>query len=97
MLELNRNGFDLEKIPDGCLLLDGFHDAIVDCDLNANQVVYSLEKIIEVLMENGNEYHEAIEFFYFNIEPVSYIHGGAQILDDLPSDEDYESDDNNSE
>jgi len=58
------------------VFLDGFDKAIIGVEYD-KQVVYSYDKIIEILMENfknvdeeptGMEYEEAVEFYDFNIE-----------------------------
>ena len=52
------------------LLADGFDEAIVGmasrCAMNP-VVVYDTEKVISILMEQGMDEDEAIEYFEFNI------------------------------
>lgn len=61
----------LEINPDA-LFCDGFDDAIIGIAERINLgpvVAYSMNKIIELLMErDGMNYEEAIEYFNFNIQ-----------------------------
>lgn len=51
-----------------CLTADGFEDALVGCTYGANVVaVYDINKMIEVLIEEGMEYEDAIEFLDYNV------------------------------
>lgn len=51
-----------------CLTADGFEDALVGCTYGANVVaVYDINKMIEVLVEEGMEYEDAVEFLDYNI------------------------------
>jgi hypothetical protein len=57
----------LNSYPDeGLLKVDGFDDAIIGVSSDI-RIVYSLDKIIDILMEHMSE-DDAIEYFYFNIE-----------------------------
>mgnify|MGYP003111242922 CR=1 FL=1 len=51
-----------------CLLADGLNDAVVGISYGVEpKTVYSVHKIIEILMEDGMEWEEAIEHFSYNI------------------------------
>ena len=51
-----------------CLTADGFEDALVGCTYGANVVaVYDINKMIEVLLEEGMEYEDAVEFLDYNV------------------------------
>ena len=51
-----------------CLTADGFEDALVGCTYGANVVaVYDINKMIEVLVEEGMEYDDAVEFLDYNV------------------------------
>ena len=51
-----------------CLTADGFEDALVGCTYGANVVaVYDINKMIEILVEEGMEYEDAVEFLDYNI------------------------------
>jgi formylmethanofuran dehydrogenase subunit E len=51
-----------------CLTADGFEDALVGCTYGANVVaVYDINKMIEVLIEEGMEYEDAVEFLNYNV------------------------------
>lgn len=57
----------LDEYPEeGLIKADGFDDAIIGVSSDI-RIVYSLEKIIEILQKDMTE-DEAVEFFYFNIE-----------------------------
>ena len=61
-----------------CLLADGLNDAVVGISYGVEpKTVYSVHKIIEILMEDGMEWEEAIEHFSYNI-------GGAYIGEKTP-------------
>ena len=51
-----------------CLTADGFEDALVGCTYGANVVaVYDINKMIEVLIEEGMAYEDAVEFLNYNV------------------------------
>ncbi len=51
-----------------CLLADGFNDAIVGVTYGANVVaVYDIDMVIEILVEEGMDYDDAVEHVDFNI------------------------------
>ena len=51
-----------------CLTADGFDDALIGCTYGANIVaVYDIDKMIEILMEEGLDWDEAAEFLDFNV------------------------------
>jgi len=55
---------------EGLIVLDGLDDAIVGVGTSfglAPGVVYDIEKILELLQDQGMGYEEAMEFFDFNI------------------------------
>lgn len=64
------NEFLTDENPDA-LFADGFDDAILGYTQRMNQpplVAYSVDKIIEILMERDEmTYEEALEYFDFNI------------------------------
>jgi len=63
--------YNIEEIAEGAIILDGLDDAIVGVVEefgNGRRVLYSTDKIIDLLMErDGMTDEEAIEFFEFNI------------------------------
>lgn len=71
----------LEAYPDETLkFADGFDDAIIGVHDNFTKkpiVIYSKQKCIKVLMDNGMTYEEAIEYFDFNVS-------GAYVGEDTP-------------
>jgi hypothetical protein len=66
---MSRREIILDKIPNqDFLFIDGFDDAIIGTCEKTDVVVYSTQKIIEILMNQGNlEYRDALEYFHFNI------------------------------
>lgn len=59
----------LEKYPEMELLTaDGFDDAILGVDNISHRVVYSYDKMVELLTEEENmSYEDAIEFLEYNV------------------------------
>ena len=51
-----------------CLTADGFDDALVGCTYGANVVaVYDIQRMIEVLVNEGMEHDDAVEFLEYNV------------------------------
>ena len=59
------------------LKADGFDDAVIGACYWSGRLIYSRKKIHEILMKEGMEEIEAIEYFEFNI-------GGAYIGEQTP-------------
>ena len=65
---MNKREIIINEIPDqDFLFLDGFDDAIIGICERSDVIIYSTKKIIEILMNEGMEYHDALEHFHFNI------------------------------
>ena len=64
----------LEAYPeDTFLVADGFNDAIISIDESSMRLIYSVEKCIDILVENDEMLLEqAIEYFDFNVRG-SYV------------------------
>ena len=62
---------DMYAEPDHTLKADGFDDAIIGVD-SKQRVVYSIEKILEILQKDDMSQEDALEHFYYNIEG-SYV------------------------
>lgn len=58
----------LEWFPEDDLLkADGFDDAIIGIDDSSMRLIYSVNKCIDILIENDNMTEEdAIDFFHYN-------------------------------
>ena len=56
---------------DEVLLADGFDDALIGVT-SKNLAVYDINKCIKVLMKDGMDEEEALDYFYFNVEG-SYV------------------------
>ena len=50
------------------LIADGFDDAILGVSSQGGQVIYSIQKCIDILIAEGMSEEDAIEHFYFNVE-----------------------------
>ena len=60
------------------LRADGFNQAIIGNEYNTNRVVYSIDRMLQILIDrDGMSMEEAIEFFDFNI-------GGAYVGEMTP-------------
>jgi hypothetical protein len=60
------------------LRADGFNQAIIGNEYHTNRVVYSIERMLQILIDrDGMSMEEAIEFFDFNI-------GGAYVGEMTP-------------
>jgi hypothetical protein len=58
----------LDEYPDdGLITLEGFDDALIGV-WSEGRLVYSIDKIIEILMAQDMSEQEAIAFYEFNIE-----------------------------
>jgi hypothetical protein len=76
----------LENYPDeGFLKADGFDAAIIGVSSDY-RLVYSIEKIIEILVSRNNWTHEdAADYFFFNIDG-SYVGEQTPIFINLVND-----------
>ena len=60
------------------LRADGFNQAIIGNEYNTNRVVYSIERMLQILIDrDGMSMEEAMEYFSFNI-------GGAYVGEMTP-------------
>jgi len=62
----------LEKIleqfqDDEILIADGFDNAVIGIEENSMRLIYSVEKCINILMDQGMDMTEAVEYFDFNV------------------------------
>ena len=71
--------YNIDEIAEGAIILDGLDDAIVGVTVefgNGRRVLYSADKILNILMErDGMTWHEAVEFYDYNILG---LHAGEQ-------------------
>tara|TARA_B100000424_G_C22518238_1_gene297863 strand:- start:238 stop:471 length:234 start_codon:yes stop_codon:yes gene_type:complete len=49
------------------LRADGFNDAIIGTEYHTQRIVYSIERILAILIQQGMSMEEAQEYFDFNI------------------------------
>lgn len=49
------------------LFAEGFDDAIIGVDIDAERVVYDKDKMIELLVDEGMEPTDAIEYLEYNV------------------------------
>jgi hypothetical protein len=58
----------IDNYPDETFLkADGFDDAILGVETGSMRLIYSVTKCLEILIEEGMTYEDAIEHFDFNI------------------------------
>lgn len=67
----------LEKIleqyqDEEILIADGFDSAVIGIDMNSIRLIYSVDKCINILVEQGMDEIDAIEYFEFNVSG-SYV------------------------
>ncbi len=68
MLSMNKEELMEVLAEEECLTADGFDDALVGCTYGANVVaVYDIDRVIEILVEEGMDYNDAVEHADFNI------------------------------
>jgi hypothetical protein len=63
MLEIIIENYQDEEI----LKADGFDDAVIGIDANSVRLIYSVQKCIEVLKNDGMDEMDAVEYFEFNV------------------------------
>lgn len=69
----------LELYPDDTFVIaDGFDDAIIGVDDNNLKIVYDIDEVINILIRDGMEADEAIEYYEYNI-------AGAYVGENTPS------------
>lgn len=57
-----------DSYPDETFMIaDGFDEAIIGIDYESKKIVYSIKKSIELLVNDGMPYEEAVEHFFFNV------------------------------
>ena len=62
---------DLYAEPEETLKADGFDDAIIGIG-SKQRMVYSIEKILQILQDDDMTQEDALEHFYYNIDG-SYV------------------------
>jgi hypothetical protein len=68
-----------ELYPDETFLIaDGFDDAIIGVDDNNLKIVYDIDEVINILIRDGMEVDDAIEYYEYNI-------AGAYVGENTPS------------
>jgi hypothetical protein len=69
----------LELYPDDTFMVaDGLDDAIIGVDDNNLKIVYDIDKVIDILIKDGMDVDEAIEYYEYNI-------AGAYVGENTPS------------
>lgn len=63
MLEDIKERYNEDKF----LIADGFDEAIIGLESNSMRLIYSVSKCIKILVDEGMEYDEAHEHFYYNV------------------------------
>jgi hypothetical protein len=54
------------------LKADGFDDAVIGIDTGTMRLIYSVTRCVEILIVDGMDMNEAIEYFDFNVRG-SYV------------------------
>ena len=63
-----RNFLEILQIIDETFLkADGFDDAVIGVDETTMRLIYSVKKCIEILIDEGMTYEDAMEHFSFNV------------------------------
>jgi len=68
MLEKILEQYEDEQI----LIADGFDSAVIGIEENSMRLIYSVEKCINILKDQGMDMTEAVEYFEFNVSG-SYV------------------------
>lgn len=59
----------VEMFPDETFLVaDGFDECIIGVEENTMRLVYSYQKCLEKLIDDGMSFEDAIEFYEFNVK-----------------------------
>jgi hypothetical protein len=60
----------LENWPDEQLVIaDGFDEAVIGIDVVGERIIYSVQKVIDILMErDGMDEQEAIDWYEYNMQ-----------------------------
>ncbi len=57
-----------QLVDNECLLADGFDEAVIGITFGVNAVaVYSVSKVLDILVDEGMSMEDAIEHFEYNI------------------------------
>jgi hypothetical protein len=65
---MNKKEIIIDRFPDETFMFaDEFDDAIIGLCEVTNRVIYSTKKILEILIEEGMEYEDALDHFGYNI------------------------------
>jgi hypothetical protein len=85
--DMNRQAIEeyFQSVESEALVIDGMDEAIIGVAqqfTNAPLVAYSMSKIINILMEQGMDHEEALEYFEFNIQGAWLGEGTPVIVDD---------------
>ena len=63
----------VEAYEDECFLkADGLDEAVIGVDTKSMRLIYSVSKCLSILMKDGMDYDQAVEYFEFNVEG-SYV------------------------
>lgn len=65
---------------DHALLMDGFDDCVIGAGEIAgnNVIIYDWDLVIEKLMSQGMDFHEAVEFYSFN--QTGFMGSGTPVM-----------------
>jgi hypothetical protein len=81
---MNKKEYIIEYYPDETFMFaDGFDDAIIGICERTNVIIYSTKKVLEILVNEGMEYEDALEHYHFNILNTSLEDLTPIFCDDL--------------
>lgn len=65
---MNQLEMIIKAYPDESFLVaDGFNDAVVGFEANSGRLIYSSNKCLEILIQDGLSHEDALEHFEFNV------------------------------
>lgn len=65
---MNQLEMILENYPeDTFLVADGFDEAVIGFESRSGRLIYSSKKCLEILVEDGMSYEDALEHFEYNV------------------------------
>ena len=58
----------IEFNPDSIYMIaDGFENAIIGFDIKNEKIVYSMKKCMDILMQDGMNFEDAMDYLGFNV------------------------------
>ena len=57
----------IEDAEEDVLIADGFDDAVMGIEHNSSRLIYSVSLCIEILMDEGMNMEDALDYFMYNV------------------------------